>query len=76
MGSGQWANAYVKAKVLVAQMTLVEKVCMFLVDLDNSRSTLQPEPDGNPKIVLETQDLSLGSVFARYAFKILLLGFG
>jgi hypothetical protein len=25
-GAGQWADAYVKAKMLVAQMTLVEKV--------------------------------------------------
>ena len=34
--AGQWADAYVKAKALVAQMTLVEKVCPRDCDLCRS----------------------------------------
>ena len=29
-GSGQWADAYVKAKAIVSKMTLLEKVGKFL----------------------------------------------
>jgi hypothetical protein len=60
--------AYAKAKALVAQMTLLEKVRVQRIDL--RRSTLPREPGGNHNNALETQAVYLVSEFVLYVSKI------
>lgn len=45
-GTGAWADAYTKAKALVSQLTLEEKVCRIFLKLSNHCLALLEEPQG------------------------------
>lgn len=51
-GIGEWAEAYTKAKALVEQMTLEEKVSLVVLDIVNN-SSQHPPPQTNPQAVPE-----------------------
>lgn len=48
-GTGAWADAYTKAKALVSQLTLEEKVCRIFSNLSNHCLAPSEESQGDMK---------------------------